>query len=444
MSERKIFVIDDDAAMLKSLLQLLSKAGWDVKCFERAQAALDRLEAEDPNVILCDMQMPGMSGLELLAGIRSRRAVPVVLISAHGDIPTAVQAIQDGAYSFLEKPYDPRRLLGIVRNAAEKDNLRRQTEIMREQIGRLSGLDRILIGNDRQISVLRDQVMQFASIDNPLLISGETGTGKELVARSLHSLGSRMGFPFVALNCATLSQERFEEQVFGVADGNAGLIRRAEGGVMFLDEIGACPAQIQAKFLRVIEHHSFTPIGSDEELTADLRIIASTNEDLEAKVTAGEFRQDLLYRINALSLHLPPLRDRGEDVIILFDHFLRDLAAVYEIDQPELLPGELSDLLSHGWPGNVRELRHVANRRILAATRGGGSVSEAMSRQSGEDPPPGTLRDAVAALERSIIGQSIRNHDGRMDAVAEALGIGRRTLNEKMVKLGLDKAHILR
>lgn len=444
MKERTAFIVDDDAAMLKSLSQLLTKSGWSVRSFDSARAVLDRMLIEQPSVFLCDVRMPGMSGLEMLPELKKRSAVPVVMISAHGDIPMAVKAIQDGAYSFIEKPYDPRRLLSVMKNAAERNALRLLTDSMREQLGRLSGLDRVLIGEDQRIVALRDQVIQFAAVDSPVLISGETGTGKELVARSLHRLGSRVGHPFVAVNCAMLSKDRFEEQVFGVAGGTAGHIQKAEGGILFLDEIGVSSASIQAKLLRVIEQKSFTPVGGDAERTADVRIVASTNENLDAKAEAGDFRQDLLFRINALRLHLPPLRERGDDVLILFEHFLHDLSDVYEIDPPEMQARDIPALLSHAWPGNVRELRHVVERRVLAATRGGGSVAEAIALRADHREAPGTLREAVATLERSLISQSIRIHDGRMDDVAGALGIGRRTLNEKMNKLGLDKADILR
>lgn len=438
-----VMVIDDDLEMRTSLTVLLERAGWDVTTFSSATTALSRLDALAPDVILSDVRMTGMSGLEVLDALADRYAPPLILISAHGDIQMAVEAMQKGAYSFLEKPYEPRRLLTILKHAAEQHRLSDMAKRMREQLVSLSGLNRVLLGQDPRIAALKDQVIDLGMAKGPVLITGETGTGKELLASALHRLGPRRDAPFVAINCATLSPERVEEQIFGNIDALRGCFRKADGGTLFLDEVGACRVDVQAKLLRAIETGIITPLGSDDDIQTDVRIIAATNEDLNAAVGDGTFRSDFLFRLNTFHVHLPKLVERGDDVVMLYDHFVTQHAETYEIEPPVLTSEDAAALLAHPWPGNIRELRHVAERRVLAARRGGGSVADALSMDDLTDDVPATLREAVARFERTLIGQAVTAHNGRMDAVAEALGIGRRTLNEKIVKLGLDKDSLL-
>lgn len=436
-------VIDDDSEMRNSLATLLERAGWRVETFAKPQTALARLDSIAPDVVLSDMRMPGMSGLDVLDALVGRDAPPLVLISAHGDIPMAVGAIQKGAYSFLEKPFEPRRLLTVLRHAAEQYRLASMAKRMRDQLVSLSGLDRVLIGNDPRITTLKSDAIDLAMSNGPVLISGETGTGKELIARALHRLGPRRDNNFVALNCATIAPDRFEEQIFGDADALRGSFRKAHGGTLFLDEVGACPPEVQTKLLRAIETGEIQPVGTDEDIQTDVRIVAATNEDLAKMVDSGKFRADFQFRLNTFELHLPRLIDRGDDVILLFEHFVSQLSETYEIAPIPLTPEDAVALLAHNWPGNVRELRNVAERRVLAARRGDGSVADALRIDDLSEDVPSTLREAVARFERTLIAQAVTTHSGRMDAVAEALGIGRRTLNEKIVKLGLEKSKLL-
>ncbi len=444
----RVIIVDDDREMRDSLAHLLAAAKWQVEALSRAEQVRGLLAAFQPDVILSDVRMPGMTGLDLLRELQVSGAPPIILISAHGDIPMAVTAMQDGAYSFLEKPFDPHRLLTALRHAAEQHRLTLDTERLRAGLARLSGLDRVLLGDAPAIQALREDVLDLSDTDVPVMLLGETGTGKELVARALHDLSPRTAGPFIPVNCAAIPDAHFETSMFGTANGTngaamPGILDSADTGTLFLDEIGACPPSVQAKLLRIIETREFTPIGAITPRRADIRILSASNERLETAASQGRFREDLLYRLNTVTLTLPPLRERRSDIAMLFSYFLEQHAALYEVDPPELGTEDIAALLAHDWPGNVRELRHAAERRILAARRGRGSVPEAIRPDSDPAEVPDTLREAVAAFERQLIGQAIRTHQGRMDAVAEALGIGRRTLNEKIVKLGLRKEELL-
>ncbi len=443
LEEPRIVVVDDDREMRDSLSELLAAAGWRYEVLNRAETVAQRLPLFEPDVVLTDVRMPGMSGLDLLRSLDAATAPPIVLISAHGDIPMAVEAMQQGAYSFLEKPFDPRRLLNLLRNAAQQHRLRQDAERLRERLAKLSGLDRIMLGETEEMQALREEVVALSDSDVTLLLLGETGSGKELVARALHDLSPRAAMPFVAVNCASVPTERFEATMFGTQGGPKGLFQQADQGTLFLDEIAALSLAAQAKLLRAIETREVLPLGGEEVLGVDLRILSASNEDLETAVAERRFREDLFYRLNAVILRLPALRDRRGDVPLLYDHFVRQAAETYEIQAPETMTDDVAQLLSHDWPGNVRELRHVAERRVLAARRGRGSAAEAIRGDDSSLDIPATLREAVAGFERQLIAKAIKAHSGRMDAVAEALGIGRRTLNEKIVKLGLDKASLL-
>ncbi|MBY4893317.1 sigma-54 dependent transcriptional regulator [Rhodobacteraceae bacterium N5(2021)] len=439
----RVLIVEDDRAMRQSLLDLLEAAGWRVEALSRADRAEATLATFNADVILSDVRMPGQSGLDFLRSLDPASAPPVVLISAHGDIPMAVEAMQAGAYSFVEKPYDPRRLLHILHHAAEQSRMRADNDRLRARLLALSGLDRILIGDAPPVRQVRRDVLSLAEARAPVLLLGETGTGKDLVARAIHDLGPLADRPYVAVNCALLTSERFEAEMFGTADGADGHILRADGGTLFLDEVCACPPEVQSRFLRVLEEGCLQRLGETTSRRFGIRLISATNEDMTAAIAEGRFREDLLYRLNTFTLELPPLRARREDLSVLVTHFMDNLAAVYEVARPPLSPDDLSALMSHDWPGNVRELRSVAERRLLAARRGGGSMAEAIAPGQAHDDAPETLRAAIAAFERELIGQAITAQKGRMDAVAEALGIGRRTLNEKIVKLGLDKDGLL-
>lgn len=438
-----VLIAEDDRSMRSSLIDLMEAAGWRVEAVSRAEKVAARLPDFLPDVILSDVRMPGMSGLDLLKSLAQKDQPPVVLISAHGDIPMATQAIRDGAYGFIEKPYDPRRLLNVLSHAAEQNRMRRSTARLKQRLLRLSGLDRLLLGQSAPTERLRQKILDLADSPAPVLVLGETGSGKDLVARALHDLGPHADGPFLALNCATLSADTFEADMFGTDGGTRGRLLAADGGTLFLDEIAACPLPVQAQLLRVIEDKQILPIGAQAPTPLRFRILSATNEDIEDAVSSGRLRKDLLFRLNTMVCNVPSLEERRDDLVFLATHFLEEYARIYETKVPELTQEDVATLLAHDWPGNVRELRNVIERRVLSARRGAGSIIQAMQVDTYNEEMPATLREAVAAFERELIAKAIRMHEGRMEDAAEALGIGRRTLNEKIVKLGLDKDALL-
>lgn len=412
----KVLVVDDDREMRASLVELIEAAGWQVHALARASDVAKRWVSFGADVILSDVRMPGMSGLELLEAL-DEDAPPVVLISAHGDIPMAVGAMQNGAYSFVEKPYEPRRLLTILSHAAAQSRMHKTNTRLKARLTELSGLDRVLLGQSKEMDSLRREVFELAETRAAIFVHGETGTGKDLVARALHDLSPAGSAPFDVINCAILTPERLE----------AAREASGAGHTVFLDEICACPADVQAMLLRWIDD------------STGIRFLCATNEQIDVALAQGRMRQDLFYRLNTFTLSLPALRERRDDIVLLLTHFMEKAAQLYEIPAPELSPDDIAAALAHDWPGNIRELRSVAERRVLQARRGVGSVASAIDPGEDTDDVPTTLREAVAAFEREMIGKALHAHEGRMDSVAEALGIGRRTLNEKIVKLGLDK-----
>ncbi|MEP3346151.1 MAG: sigma-54 dependent transcriptional regulator [Litoreibacter sp.] len=434
MTDNRVLIIDDDRLMRNSLVDLVEAAGWSAKSLARATDAERWISQFRPDVILSDVRMPETSGLDLLRSLIS--APPVVLISAHGDIPTAVAAMNHGAYSFVEKPFDPKRLLLILSHAAEAHQMQQSNLRLKERLRQLSGVDRILLGQTPQMHRLRDTIAMVAGTNTSVLVKGETGTGKDLVARMIHDLSPRCDAPYIAVNAAQISAAHLPH-----------IAKEASGGSLLLDEVGACPADVQPALLRLIDAGEVLSAETGVPEKVDLRIISATNEDTDAAVRAGTLRADLMFRLDGFSIELSPLRDRRDDIALLAMRFSQEFATMYDSDPPVLRDDELTALIAHEWPGNVRELRNLMDRRAMMARHGMSSIQEALSDGEASSMQPSGqksgLREAVAAFERQMIGKAIQSHAGRMDDVAHDLGIGRRTLNEKIVKLGLDKDALL-
>lgn len=432
-----VIVVDDESSIRNAVEQWLSLSGFEVQLFSRAEECLAALPAHFPGVIISDVRMPGFSGLELLAEVQRRDAdLPVILLTGHGDVPMAVEAMRDGAYDFLEKPFSPETLLGSLRRALDKRRLVLENRALHEQADNRAKLDATLLGVSRGLQTLRRQVLDLAALPVNVLIRGETGSGKELVARCLHDFGPRADKPFVALNCAAIPEQLFEAELFGHESGaftgasgkRIGKLEYADGGTLFLDEIESMPLAQQVKLLRVLQEQKLERLGSNQSIRVDLRIIAATKPDLLDEARAGRFREDLAYRLNVAELRLPPLRERREDIPQLFETFARQAAERLGRSFPPLSGAQLSHLLSHDWPGNVRELANVAERQVLGL----------------DEPAPGidpgqSLAAQQEAFEAQCLRIALTRHKGDVKAVLEELQLPRRTFNEKMQRHGLSR-----
>ena len=431
-----VIVVDDEAPIREAVQQWLTLSGFNVQVFSRAEDCLAQLAEHFPGVIMSDVRMPGMSGLELLARIQALDAdLPVILLTGHGDVPMAVDAMREGAYDFLEKPFSPETLVRNLRRALEKRGLILENRRLHERADARSQLDATLLGVSPSLQTLRSQVLDLSQLPVNVVIRGETGSGKEMVARCLHDFGPRAAKPFVALNCAAIPEQLFEAELFGHESGaftgaqgkRIGKLEYADGGTLFLDEIESMPLAQQVKLLRVLQDKKLERLGSNKAIDVDLRIIAATKPDLLEEARAGRFREDLAYRLTVAELRLPPLRERREDIPLLFAHFARAAAERLGRKAPELSGARLSELLSHDWPGNVRELANAAERQIL-----GLAASQETASQTGQ-----SLAAQQEAFEAQCLRAALARHKGDIKAVLHELQLPRRTLNEKMQRHGL-------
>lgn len=449
MTGSVIAFVDDDEDIRESSAQWLSIAGFRAETFASGEALLAGLSTGSPDVVVTDVRMGGISGLDVLSRLqRDLPEIPVVLITGHGDIEMAVQAMRDGAYDFIEKPFEPTRLVDTIRRASEKRRLSKEVERLKAKLRSQSAVGSKIVGNSEPIERIRRAVEDLASADANVIIHGETGCGKELIARCLHDLGKRRQKQFVAINCGAVPETIFESELFGHAAGaftgaqqsRVGKFEHADGGTLLLDEIESMPLNLQTKVLRVLQEKVVEPLGSNKMQPVDIRIIAATKDDLQAKSQQGGFREDLYYRLNVAELYIPPLRDRGEDVLLLFAHFAHLAGEQYGREAKTLTADDTDALMKHNWPGNVRELKNVAERYVLNIEATGRSIAEILGRKpmrmatlSGQK----TLSDMVDAFERKAIEEALDQHHGSVREAAEILGVPRRTLSHKMGKLGI-------
>jgi two-component system C4-dicarboxylate transport response regulator DctD len=431
-----VIVVDDEAPIREAVEQWLTLSGFNVQVYSRGEDCLAQLPEHFPGVIMSDVRMPGINGMELLARVQALDAdLPVILLTGHGDVPMAVDAMREGAYDFLEKPFSPDTLLRGLRRALEKRQLILENRRLHEQADAQSQLDATLLGISPSLQTLRRQVLDLSRMPVNVVIRGETGSGKELVARCLHDFGPRADKPFVALNCAAIPEQLFEAELFGHESGaftgaqgkRIGKLEYADGGTLFLDEIESMPLAQQVKLLRVLQDKKLERLGSNKAIDVDLRIVAATKPDLLEEARAGRFREDLAYRLNVAELRLPPLRERREDIPLLFAHFARAAAQRLGRNAPELSGAQLGQLLSHDWPGNVRELANAAERQTLGLT-----TAQLVTDESGQ-----SLAAQQEAFEAQCLRAALARHKGEIKAVLEELQLPRRTLNEKMQRHGL-------
>ncbi|SOE95337.1 two-component system, NtrC family, C4-dicarboxylate transport response regulator DctD [Burkholderia sp. D7] len=437
---RVIFVEDEPDVRMGST-QALELAGLEVDGFASVEEARSHVRAGVPAVVLCDVKLPGMPGTQWLNEIRTIDPnLPVILVTGHGDIAMAVQAMRQGAYDFIEKPFPSEHLVAVVRRAAEKRHLTLQVEALRNQIENSHGIQAMMLGRSAQMQHVRETILTLAGTSADVVIYGETGTGKDLVARCLHDHSDRRHANYVPLNCGGLSEALAESELFGHEVGSftgasrarIGKFEHAHGGTLFLDEIESMPMAVQIKFLRALQERSIERIGSNKAIHVDCRVIAAAKDDLKILSDQQKFRSDLYYRIGVAFIELPPLRERREDIPLLFEHFTLLAAGRHQRTAPLLNRTQLGELMAYAWPGNVRELRNVADRFVLGLFR------DHLTAATGAHEMLTGLPQQVEHFERTMITEELRRHHGDVLRTATTLGLPKQTLYDKLRKLRIS------
>jgi len=453
MKSSRILVVDDEKGIRASLSQILRDEGFEAKAVGSGEEALKLLAEERFDLILLDVWLPGRDGLEILEEIHSQYPDPgVVMISGHASVEVAVKATKLGAFDFIEKPLSLEKITLVVGNALRHRRLEARNQALREVVSRKP----LLIGESPGMRKLREQIEAAAPTDGRVLILGGNGTGKEVVARSIHARSLRSEEPFVEVNCAAIPEELIESELFGhvkgaftgASENKKGKFKLADGGTLFLDEIGDMSLKTQAKVLRVLQEQRFEPVGGTRTVDVDVRVIAATNKDLTELIAAGQFREDLYFRLNVLPLRVPDLRERPEDIALLAEHFLSEFARHYGRAVPEIEPAVFEAMRRYPWPGNVRELRNVVERLVIMvptdritladlpsefATGGAGRPAGAPFDGGGEE----TLREAREGFERWFIARKLEENANNVTRTAEVLGVERSHLHRKLKALGM-------
>jgi two-component system nitrogen regulation response regulator NtrX len=445
-----ILVVDDEEGILGSVSDILGDEGYRTVTATNGNEALRIMDAEPADLLLLDVAMPGKNGIDTLAEVRQRWPhVPVVMMSGHGSVETAVRATKLGAYDFLEKPLSYDKILLSVRHCLDSARLELENAQLRDQLRR----ENELIGESSVMAELKGQITVAAPTEGWVLITGENGTGKEVVARLLHINSKRADASFVAVNCAAIPEELIESELFGHEKGaftgalqtKRGKFEVADGGTIFLDEIGDMSLMTQAKILRILQEHQFERVGGTQTLEVNVRVIAATNKNLETEMAAGRFREDLYYRLNVIPFHVPALRDRRDDIPLLIDYFLTRFAGEDGRQLPALSAEALERMMAYPWPGNVRELQNLVERLVLMTPGDVINVPDLPAQVAA----PGRekllrglatdkLADARAAFEREFLEEKLRENEGNISRTAEVVGLARESLSRKLRSLGVE------
>jgi two-component system response regulator PilR (NtrC family) len=454
----RILVVDDEAGLRDLLRILLEKEGYEVLTAGDGATGLALAMNRAPSLVISDIKMPGLDGVGLLAGLREHGfTMPVIMITAYADSESAIQAMKQGAFDYLTKPFKMDEIKLVVRRALEEAAQRHKSETVSPPPAVEPAL-RGIIGRSPRMVELYKLISRVALVDSSLLITGESGTGKELVARTIHYNSPRAEKPFVAINCGAIPEELLESELFGHVKGSftgaiahkAGLVEVARGGTLFLDEVAEMSPNLQVKLLRFLQDHIFRRVGGTEDLEADIRTLAATNKDPAQLIRMGAFREDLYYRLNVISVEMPPLRDRREDIPLLATNFLSLFAARGGRHAMRITPDAMEALLAHAWPGNVRELENVMERAVALATTDEVHLetlppsifhaASALPPQKWEVPPEGlNLEQVIADIEQALLKDALEKADGVQTRAAQLLGINFRSFRYRARKFGLDR-----
>lgn len=433
----KVAIVDDEADMRQSISQWLALSGFDTETYDSADEALKHITADYEGIVVSDIKMPGMDGMAFLKRLMTMDSgLPVILITGHGDVPMAVEAMRVGAFDFLEKPFNPDRMTELAKRATSARRLTLDARALRRELADGSVLMKKLVGTSPAMERLREDILDFGQADSHVLIDGETGTGKTLVAHALHAVGPRAARKFVTISCAAYSEDQLAARVFGPSeDGALPLVEEARGGTLCLEDIEELSHALQSRLLTLINEQGAPP---------ETRIIAICNEHGQGKKLDDILRPDLFFRLGAMTILCPPLRARGEDILTLFNSASADYADEYGCDAPQVSAQEAAELLQAPWPGNVRQLVNIAERAVLQSRRGTGSIASLLMADNEASGPAMTtegkpLKDYVDDFERMLIDSTMRRHKGSIAAVMDELCLPRRTLNEKMAKYGLSR-----
>jgi len=434
----KVAIVDDEADMRASIGQWLALSGFDAESYPSAEEALKAIGPDFPGVVVSDIRMPGMDGMSLLRRLMSLDSgLPVIMITGHGDVPMAVEAMRLGAFDFLEKPFNPDRMTELAKKATQARRLTLDNRALRRELADGSSILKRLVGSSPAMERLREDILDLGQADGHVLIDGETGTGKTLVAHALHAVGPRAARRFVTVSCAAWSEDQLSARLFGPSDDGAiPLVEEARGGTLCLEDIEALSHSLQARLLTFINEQGSPP---------ETRIIAIRNQHAPDVTLEHALRADLFYRLGAMTIILPPLRTRGEDILQLFTRLSEQFAEEYGCEVPEVTTQEAAQLMQAPWPGNVRQLLNIAERAVLQNRRGSGSIASLLMADNEAASPALTtegkpLKEYVEAFERMLIDNTMRRHKGSIVAVMEELCLPRRTLNEKMAKYGLQRS----
>ncbi len=446
MTEPAVIFVDDDPHIRQAIAQTLTLEDLPVLCFADAPTGLASITPEYSGVVLCDYNMPEMDGLKMLDAIRAvDDAIPVIILTGQGDISTAVTAMQQGAYDFIEKPFDHDELIELLRHALEKRHLALENRRLKAQLKHLARPGPRLLGESRSMQKVMATIDPILDISANILLYGETGSGKDALARYIHESSPRGAHNFVAINCGAVPENLIESELFGHEAGaftgadkrRIGKIEHANHGTLFLDEVESMPMALQVKLLRVLEEQRVERLGSNQVQEVDVRIIAATKADLKALSDEGEFRADLYYRLNVVKVDIPPLRERKDDIPTLFHHFVLIAAARYDRESIPLDASQAAQLTQHSWPGNVRELRNLAERYVLLGPM---ALEENDPSAAANVTGRQTLSEMIDGFERTAIISALNACHGSIKDTMVQLGIARKTLYDKMRKHGLDKA----